>query len=315
MTLYLLQGLQQRFHGKTVLDIEHLAIEAGCIHALLGPNGAGKTTLLNILAFLELPATGAIVFQGKTVDPARTDMLSLRRRVVLVDQHPVMFSTSVGNNIDFGLKIRKIETKKRQRIVDEVLATVGLERYKEARAHELSGGETQRLALARALALNPEVLLCDEPTASVDTENQVIIHEVLRRINTERGASIIFTTHDRPLATTLAHHTLTLANGRLADSASETPDSYTNGHGAIGPENIRLLSPDESCPANHARRHGRVVMLMEEGANIRMVVDAGGVMAVLIPSGDYLNNPPRLGGEVTLAIPEKPRRAKDYPGA
>jgi tungstate transport system ATP-binding protein len=222
MTLYLLQKLQQRFNGKTVLDIGHLAIEAGRIHALVGPNGAGKTTLLNILAFLEPPAAGTITFQGRTVPSAQAGMLSLRRRVVLVDQHPVMFSTSVGNNIDFGLKIRKIETKKRQRIVDEVLATVGLERYKEARAHELSGGETQRLALARALALNPEVLLCDEPTASVDMENQAIICEVLRRINTEQGASIIFTTHDRLLAATLAQNTLALANSQLANTTDET---------------------------------------------------------------------------------------------
>ena len=308
MTLYLLHKLQQRFHGKTVLDIEHLAIEAGRIHALVGPNGSGKTTLLNILAFLTPPAAGSIAFQGRTIDPARADMLSLRRRVVLVDQNPIMFTTSVGNNIDFGLKIRKIDAGTRRRIVDEVLATVGLARYKEARAHELSGGETQRLALARALALNPEVLLCDEPTASVDTENQAVIREILRQANTERAATIIFTTHDRQQAAALAHHTLALANGRLVDSAGVIPDNHTAEPGrdgkqsAIGPERAVLVLPDAPCPEHHVPRQGRVVMMMEEGENIRLVVDAGDLMVVLVPRGEYLKNPPAIGSEVNLAI-------------
>jgi len=313
MTLYLLHKLQQRFHGKTVLDIEHLAIEAGRIHALVGPNGSGKTTLLNILAFLTPPAAGSIAFQGRTIDPARADMLSLRRRVVLVDQNPIMFTTSVGNNIDFGLKIRKIDAGTRRRIVDEVLATVGLARYREAKAHELSGGETQRLALARALALNPEVLLCDEPTASVDTENQAVIREILRQVNIERGATIIFTTHDQQQAAALAHHTLALANGRLVDSANAPPDSLTVAPGrdgkrcAIGPERAVLVPLDEPCPEHHVPRQGRVVMMMEEGENIRLVVDAGDLMVVLVPRGEYLQNPPAIGSRVTLAIPAKPR--------
>ena len=172
MMLYQLTSLRQQFNNRVVLDIDQMEIEAGSMHALLGPNGAGKTTLLDILAFLVPPASGTLLFQGNPVDPARSDLLALRRRVVLVDQHPIMFSTTVRGNIEFGLKIRGLSGAERGWRVDEALATVGLERYREARAPELSGGETQRLALARALALRPEVLLCDEPTASVDAENQ-----------------------------------------------------------------------------------------------------------------------------------------------
>ncbi|MDD2465704.1 MAG: ATP-binding cassette domain-containing protein [Desulfobulbus sp.] len=335
MMLYQLQNLQQQFYGKIVLDIDQLAIEAGCIHALLGPNGAGKTTLLNILAFLEAPASGTLLFQEREVDFIRGDMLSMRRRVVLVDQHPIMFSTSVRKNIEFGLKIRKIDAGKRQRIVDEVLATVGLERYKEARAHELSGGETQRLALARALALAPEVLLCDEPTASVDAENQAVISELLRQVNGEQGTTIIFTTHDRLQAATLAQHTLVLENGRRANTTYENSyactvecgrnggqryllhgvlelafpgqkmvlGSNTSGRISISPEKILLVPAEEPCVENHARLHGRVVLTMEEGESIRVVVDVGVLMVVLMQNHAYQNKPPLIGSQISLSIP------------
>nr|WP_321468661.1 ATP-binding cassette domain-containing protein [uncultured Desulfobulbus sp.] len=335
MMLYRLQNLQQRFHGKTVLDIDYMEIEGGCIHALLGPNGSGKTTLLNILAFLDPPVAGEIIFQGAKVDPFHIDFPSLRRRVVLVDQHPIMFSTSVRNNVEFGLKIRKIDTRERQRIVDEVLATVDLERYREARAHELSGGETQRLALARALALNPEVLLCDEPTASVDVENQAVITELLRQINAERGTTIVFTTHDRLQAASLAQHTLVLENGRRANTTYENsyscvvepagngqryllhgvlelifahaqdPTTGTiNGRVSIDPEKIQLVAPSDACPENHAKLQGRVVMTMEEGRSVRIVVDVGALIVVLMANEAYRKNPPLIGSRICLAIPQ-----------
>ncbi len=112
--------------------------------------GYGKTTLLDILAFLEKPAGGTMTFCGEPVEPSARRLLQLRRQVVLVDQHPIMFSTTVGANIEFGLKIRKVDPTVRRRKVDEALETVGLSRYKSAAARELSGGETQRLALANA---------------------------------------------------------------------------------------------------------------------------------------------------------------------
>ncbi len=336
MMLYQLRNLQQQFHGKTVLDIDAMEIESGGIHALLGPNGAGKTTLLNILAFLESPAQGQLIFQGKRVEPGVGDLHALRRQVVLVDQHPIMFSTTVRHNIEFGLKVRKVENGDRQRIVDEVLATVGLERYRDARAHELSGGETQRLALARALALNPKVLLCDEPTASVDAENQAVISELLRHINGERGTTIVFTTHDRLQAATLAQHTLVLENGRRTNTTYEnsygctiapTPaggqryllhssvelvfsrpqvvlDHPASGRVSIDPERMSLSTMDDDfCPDNHAQLSGRVVMVMEEGQHIRVVVDVGVLMVVLMPTEAYHKNPPGIGLQIHLSIP------------
>ena len=336
MILYRLHQLSKRLAGTTLLDIDQLTIEAGGIHALIGPNGAGKTTLMNILAFLETPSSGTLCFQEKSVDYLHGDLLDLRRQVVLVDQHPIMFSTTVRANIEFGLKIRSVGSKDRLRIVDEALATVGLSRYREAQAHELSGGETQRLALARALAIGAEVLLCDEPTASVDAENQAVITDLLRQINKEHGTTIIFTTHDRLQAASLAQHALVLENGRLTTHAYE--NSYTctlnklsddgvdclirgavslrlaqksvaTEHGryrvSIQPETIRLHRlAAQSSPDTHWLK-GQVVLVMAEGDKIRVVVNVGVLMVVLMDAADYRHNAPQIGEQVALEISGK----------
>ena len=330
MSLYQLEHLTRSYGRRIVLAIDQLEIEAGRMYALLGPNGAGKTTLLNLLAFLDEPSTGSLRFRGKAVGSDRAERLALRRQVVLVDQHPIMFSTSVAANIEFGLKIRKIDRAARQRAVQAALETVGLERYREARAHELSGGETQRLALARALALAPTVLLCDEPTASVDTENQAKIAALLRRINAEHGTTIVFTTHDRLQAARLAERTVVLESGRLTATTYENHYACTldethapprlilhgqaaipltalpaglqpgqAGRVAIDPTRIRLRT---GAPAEPGECSGRVVLLMAEGAQIRVTVDIGVLVVVLLDPERYRQERPAVGDTVSLGF-------------
>ena len=330
MSLYQLEHLTRAYGRRIVLAIDQLEIEAGRMYALLGPNGAGKTTLLNLLAFLDEPSTGSLRFRGKAVGSDRAERLALRRQVVLVDQHPIMFSTSVAANIEFGLKIRKIDRTARQRAVQAALETVGLERYRAARAHELSGGETQRLALARALALAPTVLLCDEPTASVDTENQAKIAALLRRINAEHGTTIVFTTHDRLQAARLAERTVVLESGRLATTTYENHYTCTldethapprlilhgqaaipltalpaglqpgqAGRVAIDPTRIRLRT---GAPAEPGECSGRVVLLMAEGAQIRVTVDIGVLVVVLLDPERYRQERPAVGDTVSLGF-------------
>ena len=330
MSLYQLEHLTRAYGRRTVLAIDQLEIEAGRMYALLGPNGAGKTTLLNLLAFLDEPTSGSLRFHDKAVGSDRAERLALRRQVVLVDQHPIMFSTSVAANIEFGLKIRKIDRAARQRAVQAALETVGLERYREARAHELSGGETQRLALARALALAPTVLLCDEPTASVDTENQAKIAALLRRINTEQGTTIVFTSHDRLQAASLAERTVVLESGRLTATTYENHYACTldethappqlilhgqaaipltalpaglqsgqSGRVAIDPTRIRLRTGDPTEPTECP---GRVVLLMAEGAQIRVTVDIGVLVVVLLDRERYRAQRPAVGDTVSLGF-------------
>jgi tungstate transport system ATP-binding protein len=332
MMLYRAVHLKKVAGGRTILDIGSLAIETGRIYGLLGANGAGKTTLLGILGFLEPPTSGSMEFAGRPVRFKRNVLQQLRREVVMVDQHPVLFSTSVYKNIEFGLKVRKVASKQRERIIDEVLEMVDLSVFKQEPAQELSGGETQRIALARALALSPRVLLCDEPTSSVDVENQAAIVAILNEINSTRNISIIFTTHDRLQAAGLAHHTLVLEGGSLVSASYENifaclvMDSADNQvlcrlHDSVNlllpagerglepgkrrilidPEKIALLQ-NEPGPETPGILHGKVVQLMADNDRIRMVVNVGVMITVLLENHSYHKLCPVIGDRVWLQV-------------
>jgi tungstate transport system ATP-binding protein len=220
--LYRLSQLTKTYRNRTVLDIPFLEIEQGRIYALMGPNGAGKTTLLNILSFLDAPSSGSVHFCSHPVPFTEPALQTLRKEVVMVDQHPILFTTTVFKNLEFGLKVRQIAKSNRERMIAESLAMVGMQDFAQAPAHRLSGGETQRVALARAFAVAPKVLLCDEPTANVDEENQAIIINILRLINEQKKITIVFTTHDRTQAAALAQQTVFLNRGKITTNAPES---------------------------------------------------------------------------------------------
>ncbi len=214
--LYSADRLKKIFKKKVILNLTDLHLEREQIYALIGANGAGKTTLLNILAFLEPATEGTLLFCDREVKYREQELLRLRRRVVLVEQYPILFTRSVWKNVAFGLKVRGLSKSTCRERVEEALENVGMEDFRYADAHRLSGGESKRVALARALAVNPEVLLLDEPTANVDSENQEIILRVLKKINTEKGTSIVMATHYLAQSRQLAHQAILLENGMLS---------------------------------------------------------------------------------------------------
>ncbi|CAG35058.1 energy-coupling factor ABC transporter ATP-binding protein [Desulfotalea psychrophila] len=219
--LYRIKKMTRVYGDRVVLDIEDLLLEKGKVYSLTGPNGAGKTTLLKLLSFLDRPSSGEIEFLGERVAYGKKQLLAFRRQVVQLDQSPIMFSGTVAENVAFGLRVRRLAKVDVVARVGEMLRLVGLEKFSGDDAQKLSGGETKRVALARALAVYPEVLICDEPSANVDNENQEMILAVLERINRERGTSIIFSTHYLSQGHRLADHTLLLQNGSLSNVLNE----------------------------------------------------------------------------------------------
>ena len=331
--IYKISDLIKIYGSRTVLDIPVLEIEKEQIYALLGANGAGKTTLLNILGLLEAPTAGQIQYRSRSVNYSESALQALRREIVLVNQHPILFTTTVFKNLEFGLKIRKIDKKERVRIIDESLNLVGMQEFSNAPAQHLSGGETQRVAIARALALSPRVFLCDEPTSSVDVENQNIIITILRRINEIKKISVLFTTHDRSQAARLANHTIVLNQGRLVPTMYENifrgflqtdpsgqprcviqdkihlsimEDQVIEKREAasvfIDPEKIVPLKPSED-PSTANVLQGRVVQMIEENGKVRIVVDAGVWVALLISKKRYQKIGFLVGETISLSIP------------
>jgi tungstate transport system ATP-binding protein len=332
VTCFTLKGVTRDYGGRRVLDIPVLEIEDGMVHALLGPNGAGKTTLLNILALLEQPSAGELRYRGGSPCQTERDRQRLRREIVLVDQHPVMFSTTVLRNMEFGLRARNVGREERERRIAEALELVGMENCSSQPAHRLSGGETQRVAMARAIALAPRVLLCDEPTSNVDVENQAIIFDILRQINGEKGVTVVFTTHDRTQAEHQAHRLLTLDQGRLVSGDHEnifsaemrtgtgsstwchlyagialesriTEDIRHGGRARISIDSSRIVLNGAMKGEGGNVVSGRVRQVTEVNGNVRVVVDGGLWFTVVLPSGDYRKSPVPVGETVSLHVP------------
>lgn len=329
MTLYSLENLSREFKGKRVLDVDALEIEKGYIYALLGPNGSGKTTLLNILGFLDSPSGGYLNFLGNPVQFNERHLQKLRKKVVMVHQSPILFSTTVFKNLEFGLKFRKIPKLERQKIIEMSLDRVGLRELIDAPAHKLSGGETQRIVLARALALSPEVILCDEPTANVDLENQLIITNLLKDINSEKGITIIFTSHDKRQAASLPHHRLFLEQGKLSKFSFENsfPASLIkNRNGTsrciimdqleldlpvdreglcrvkIDAEQIRLNENPNDKSLNQ-KNSGHIMRIRSDDDGVRIKVDCKIQLSVRLGSKEYRDQKLMVGDEVSVYIP------------
>lgn len=334
MTLYDLINLTKVFGTRRVVDIDRLKLREGQIYALLGPNGAGKTTLLNMLALLDAPSSGQLFYNGQPVHFSESHLQPLRRQVVIVDQTPILFSTTVAQNIDFGLKIRGIDRAARARRIDEALDLVGMRAFATAEAQKLSGGETQRVAFARALALSPRVLLCDEPTANVDHENRAVIVDLLGQINAEKKITVIFATHDRSQATILADQTLVLEAGRLVEFEHDNRFTASLIRSAVGPPSLSV-GPDLHLPvpaiqtpselpstlkisidpaAIQVRRLGpdsdrtgpdifEIIEVTRANGGIRMVVSAGMPLTVILNCEEYRALKPMVGERVALEIP------------
>ncbi len=206
------RGLVYQVGDKYLINNIDLKISAGSVTVVMGPNGAGKSLLLRLLHGLIEPSAGTVLWGGHRLSEP------LRKRQAMVFQHPVLMRRSVAANIQFVLKLRGVTKTER---CQELLQHVNLTAHAKQPARLLSGGEQQRLALARALALKPEVLLLDEPTASLDPASVATIETIVMAAH-QRGTKIIFVTHDLGQARRLADEVVFLHDGCLLEHTSAT---------------------------------------------------------------------------------------------
>ena len=214
--IFEIRNLTKEYNGKNVLDIDELILEDVKITGIIGPSGAGKSTLLYILNGLEKPTRGKIVFDGKELK-SEPD-IETRRQMSMVFQKPIVFNTSVYENMAYSLKLRGIAKGNMQSKVLELSSFIGLEDKLGQRAVTLSGGEAQRLSIARAIIHKPKVLLLDEPTANLDPANVAMIEKLIFHAKLEYKTSIVIVTHNMFQAKRLSDNVVFLLNGNVIES-------------------------------------------------------------------------------------------------
>ncbi|MEO6929842.1 MAG: energy-coupling factor ABC transporter ATP-binding protein [Casimicrobiaceae bacterium] len=212
--LIVVRGLRKVFGERVLFEIDVLSIEAGGAYVLIGPNGSGKTTLMRILAGLDLEAGGRMEFRGESAVFAAYPE-RLRRSIVYVHQHPYLFHTTLRHNLEYGLKRRGLPTLERARRVDTAMAWAGLDAHRSTPPAKLSGGEKQRAALARARALEPELLLLDEPTSNLDRSGRTQTLALLAQLRDEKR-TVIVACHDQEIIALPGFARLRLEDGRIA---------------------------------------------------------------------------------------------------
>src|SRR6266699_761180 len=256
-----LRGVRHRYEGRVVLDLEQFTVPRTGAMAVVGHNGAGKSTLLRVLALLEAPTEGQVLFNG-TVVPRRAPA-SLRRRVTLVEQRPILFRGTVRENLEYGLRVRDVGQTAANGIRADVVERLGLQPLLRRRRHELSDGEVQRVAVARALALRTDVLLLDEPASSADRAAAGALYHALAA---ERAA--------RPFAVCIASH-------QLEDAYRWADDIRALAEGRLSPVTPENLFRVELAPAGTDTMSARVGAI-----DILVTTDRAGPAVLAVPPGD-----------------------------
>ena len=294
-----LAGLTKRYGELVAVDDVELEIGQGEFFTLLGPSGSGKTTTLRLIAGFDLPDAGRVELGGRDV----TDEPPNDRDVNTVFQDYALFPhMSVRDNVEYGLRVRKVAKEERRRRAEEALATVRLEGYGERKPAQLSGGQRQRVALARAIVNRPRVLLLDEPLGALDLKLRQEMQMELKRIQGEVGITFLYVTHDQEEALTMSDRLAVFNQGRVeqvgapADVYEHPANDFIAGFVGVSnlvesngrrftvrPEKLRIV--DESDPASpgYEALAGRVREVIYLGPVTRYVVelDEGGELVAV----------------------------------
>jgi sulfate transport system ATP-binding protein len=260
------RGVSKRFGSFVALDDVSTTVATGSLTALLGPSGSGKSTLLRVIAGLETPDAGRVVIGGRDV----TGRPPQERGIGFVFQHYAAFKhMTVADNIAFGLLIRKRPRAEIRARVEQLLALVQLEGLAGRYPSQLSGGQRQRMGLARALAVEPEVLLLDEPFGALDARVRNDLRAWLRRLHDETRTTTIIVTHDQEEAMEVADEVVLMARGRVEQVGSPR-DLYE------APANefvLTFVGPVSRVDGAWVRPHDVEILLATDGADAEAMVE------------------------------------------
>ncbi len=208
-----IQNLTRTYEDKVALDISDLSIPSGSFIGIIGPNGAGKSTFVKLLAGIDPLSQGRVLYNRKKLHRKS----EVYQKMTLIFQKPYLFRTSVFDNIAYPLKIRGEKPEVINEKVEKLLVDLGLESIRNQLGKTLSGGEAQKVALARALVFEPELLLLDEPTANIDPQSIMVMERVLRDFHQKNRPTIIMVTHNIQQAKRLSKEVLFIDEGKLIE--------------------------------------------------------------------------------------------------
>ncbi len=195
-----LKNITKKYQSKTIFNHFNLKIEENELVAIVGNSGSGKSTLLNIIGLLESIDDGEIIINNKTISNKKDTLLLMRHDIGYMFQNNALIDDyTVEENLNIVLKYLNLNKKQKQTMINQALLSVGLQGYEKRKIYSLSGGEAQRIAFSKLLLKKPKIVLCDEPTGSLDSTNTKIIMDLLLKYHSS-GATVVIVTHDSNIA-------------------------------------------------------------------------------------------------------------------
>jgi len=317
---YRLKNITVSLQQKNILSIDNLEIKAEQCTALFGNNGAGKSTLLKLLAFTLRPSEGEIALFDHTISWPLTP--AQRRRVAFVEQHPYLLQGTVYDNIKLALSLQNIPTSQHDVLIKEALEQTHTTHLLKQSTHTLSGGELKRVAIARAIAYQPDILLLDEPFSHLDNDHIEVIEKLIAAFSKCTGKTVVLSTHDRLQGAALSQATINLVDGKVTSApldnifsgelthqqfftkhlTIETTSKLEHAqHLAIDPTQIIISNqPLESSMQNCFAGH--IIFISEQATTGRLIVDCKEQFHATISLESLKNLNLQLGSDVYLSF-------------
>lgn len=262
-----ISGLCRKVGDRVLVKNINVAIPDGMIFGIIGPSGSGKTTLMRMIDLLDNPTRGTIEINGTRATKDKKEQLELRRKMGMVFQKPIVLSTTVFENVSYGLRFRGVKGDELKSRVLEAIDLVGLSGYEDRYAPTLSGGEMQRVAIARSMVTRPEVLLLDEPTANLDPASTEKIEELIRAINSRFGTTIIISTHDLDQGQHIAHRIAVVIGGRISQAG--TPEEVF--HKPVNSEIARFVGLENIIGGTVTKSEEDLVTISTYGKEVEAI--------------------------------------------